>query len=48
MYLFYRHTTYCEPGVYSLFSICEYLIVVTNIGYHLTSYFDFYNFKLRV
>jgi hypothetical protein len=48
MYLFYRHNTYCEPGVYSLFSMSEYAIVVTNIGYHLTSYYDFHNLVLRV
>ena len=48
MYLFYRHNAYCEPGVYSLFSVCEYSIVITNIGYHLTSYYDFYSFMLRI
>jgi hypothetical protein len=30
------------------FSMCEYAIVITNIGYHLTSYLDFYTLVLRV
>jgi hypothetical protein len=28
--------------------MCEYAIVITNIGYHLTSYLDFYTLVLRV
>lgn len=48
MYLFYRHNQYCEPGIYSLFSIFEYIIVVTNIGYHLTSYLDFYHYEIKI
>lgn len=48
MYLFYRHNQYCEPGIYSLFSIFEYCIVMTNIGYHLTSYLDFYNHEIKI
>ena len=43
MYLYYRHNKYCEPGVYSLFSICEYTIVLSNMAYHFASYYDFHD-----
>ena len=48
LYWYYRHNAHCEPGIYSLFSICEYGIVLTNIGFHLTSYFDFEKHHLTV
>ncbi|XP_041358774.1 post-GPI attachment to proteins factor 2-like isoform X2 [Gigantopelta aegis] len=41
VYLFLRHNTYCEPGVYSQFAFCEYLVVFTNILYHLTQCLDY-------
>merc|ERR1712141_33942 len=48
MYLYYRHNRYCEPGMYSIFSIFEYGVVLTNMGYHWTSYCDFYDKILQV
>ena len=48
MYLYYRHNRYCEPGMYSIFSIFEYGVVLTNMGYHWTSYYDFYDKILQV
>ena len=48
MYLYYRHNRYCEPGMYSIFSIFEYGVVLTNMGYHWTSYYDFYDKTLQV
>lgn len=48
LYLYYRHNRYCEPGVYSLFSIGEYAIVLSNIGFHFASYYDFYDTALTV
>ena len=48
LYFYWRHNAYCEPGVYSLFSICEYGIVLTNIVFHSASYFDFEKYHLTV
>ncbi len=34
LYFFYRHNHFCEPYIYSMFCSFEYLVVLTNIGYH--------------
>lgn len=40
LYFYYRHNAYCEPYVYSLFSLFEYAIVLLNIGYHSIIFYD--------
>ncbi|PAV63254.1 hypothetical protein WR25_21548 [Diploscapter pachys] len=42
-YLYYRHNAYCEPGIYTLFALAEYVIVFANVAFHSTLYFDFYD-----
>ncbi|XP_037081645.1 post-GPI attachment to proteins factor 2-like [Pollicipes pollicipes] len=48
VYLFVRHNTHCEPGVYSLFAIFEICLVLSNMAFHFTSYWDFYDLQLCV
>jgi hypothetical protein len=48
LYFFYRHNKFCEPGVYSIFSICEYLIVLLNMSYHCTAFYDFHDKYISV
>lgn len=40
-YLYWRHNTYCEPGIYTLFALFEYSAVLSNIFFHCTLYYDF-------
>uniref|UniRef100_A0A8R1Y4E2 CWH43-like N-terminal domain-containing protein n=1 Tax=Onchocerca volvulus TaxID=6282 RepID=A0A8R1Y4E2_ONCVO len=46
--LYYRHNTYCEPYVFSAFAFFEYLVVLTNICFHATFRFDFYDLRIFI
>ncbi|MCP9263585.1 39S ribosomal protein L16, mitochondrial [Dirofilaria immitis] len=42
IYFFNRHNTFCEPGIYTLFAVSEYVVVLSNILFHYTVVFDFH------
>lgn len=39
-YTFARHNQHCEPYVYTVFSLSEYVIVLSNIYFHTLAYYD--------
>jgi len=39
-YTFVRHKRYCEPGMYSLFALCEWLYVASNIIFHIAQWWE--------
>lgn len=47
-YFFFRHNNYCEPYVYTLFAMSEYIIVLSNIYFHSLAYYDLGNLHFAV
>ncbi|XP_025412546.1 post-GPI attachment to proteins factor 2 isoform X2 [Sipha flava] len=47
-YCFLRHNAYCESGVYSVFALFEYFIVLSNMAFHLTAVWDLASISLVV
>ncbi|ENN73716.1 post-GPI attachment to proteins factor 2 [Dendroctonus ponderosae] len=48
VYFFMRHNSMCEPYVYSMFAVSEYIVVLSNIAFHFTAYLDFHEKDLVI
>ncbi|TNN72970.1 Olfactory receptor 4Q2 [Liparis tanakae] len=47
-FFYWKHTMYCESGSYTLFALFEYLVVFSNMAFHLTAVWDFKSREVMV
>lgn len=46
IFFYYKHNWFCEPGIYTLFALSEYVVVLTNIAFHFQAYHDFRDYDI--
>lgn len=44
-YFFVRHNAYCEDGMYSIFSLLEWLVVCLNVAFHMFMLFEIHHWN---
>jgi len=48
VYYFWKHNNDCEALMYTKFAFCEYVVVLSNMGFHMMAYLDFYHKELTI
>ncbi|XP_034024271.1 post-GPI attachment to proteins factor 2-like isoform X2 [Thalassophryne amazonica] len=47
-FFYWKHNMYCESGSYTFFALFEYLVVFSNMSFHLTAVWDFKSREVMV